>query len=99
MIFVVGLIFYVCCCNDENLRNPTVTALETRSTDLTARTYQRTVNERIIREFIFYERTTVLLKTRPTGPKPTPTHIIYMTNCMCNGLICRFASALLHDTD
>ena len=76
MIVVVGLIFYVCCCNGENPRNPTVTARETHSTDPTARTYQRTVSKRIIRDFIFYGRTTVLLKTRPARPESTPNLVV-----------------------
>ena len=43
-----------------------------------ARKYQRTVSGRIIREFIFYERTTDFPKTRPARPKPTPNrnHVI-----------------------
>ena len=84
MIVVVGLIFYVCCCNGENPRNPTVTARETRSTDPTARTYQQTVSGRIIRDFIFYGRITVLLKTRPARPEPTP-RLVY------GNLICKKA--------
>ena len=33
------------------------------------------INERIIREFIFYGRTTDFPKTRPARPEPTPTYI------------------------
>ena len=33
MMFDVWLIFYVCCCNGENPRNPTVTTRQSQSTD------------------------------------------------------------------